>query len=495
MRTKTLSLYLSLLVAGGLFPLSLAPFSLWPIAIFCMAFLFSSIFQQSAKDAFRRSAVFALGMFGTGVSWVFISMYVYGDISALLALVGTFLFCLLNTVVFALPFMLCAIIPKRYSLWLVALPAIWVLSEWCRSWIFTGFPWLYAGYSHTDTWLSGWAPIGGVLLLSYFTALTATALAQVRLHKKIGISAINLSLVAALFLCGLALQKINWTQSSDKSISVALIQPNVDQSDKWSLTMRSKIIQNLVTQTEPHWGTDIIIWPEGAIPVLYTQVSDFLDLIHKRALNNKTALITGLPSNSNPEGPYYNSMLTLGEGSGIYNKTRLVPFGEYVPFEAVIRGLNNFFDLPMSSFSLGNKNQQPLSAAGINISTAICYEIAYPDLVARNTRNTDMILTVSNDAWFGKSIAPFQHMQMARMRAIENAKPVVRGTNNGITAVIDHRGKVTSQLDQFTEGVLRATIVPQIGQSPYTKFSSWPVVIFSLSILVLIIINRLRIKY
>ena len=492
MRTQSLSLYLGLLIAGALFPLSLAPFYLWPMAILTMAVLFFSLYQQPAQQAFKRSAVFGLGMFGTGVSWVFVSMYAYGGISAALAVVGTFLFCLLNTVVFALPFMLCAFIPKRYSLWLLALPSIWVLSEWCRSWIFTGFPWLYAGYGHTDSWLSGWAPIGGVLLLSFFTALAATALAQVRLHKSSSISATVFSLVTVLFLSGLALQKVNWTQPVEQPVSVAMVQPNVDQGDKWSPAMRSQIMQNLVIQTEPYWGADIIVWPEGAIPALYTQVTDFINTMHQRAMIHQTALITGLPSNTNPQGPYYNSMLALGAGNGTYNKTRLVPFGEYVPFEKLIRGLNNFFDLPMSSFSLGDKYQQPLTAAGASISTAICYEIAYPDLVARNTRNTNILLTVSNDAWFGNSIAPFQHMQMARMRAIENAKPVLRGTNNGITALIDHRGNTLNQLDQFTQGVLVETVSPYTGETPFAKWASWPVVIFSLLVAAMLIANQLR---
>lgn len=493
MRTQTLSHYLSLLVAGALFPLSLAPFSFWPIAIISLAVLFYNLLQRSARDAFKRSATFGLGMFGTGVSWVFVSMYVYGDISVFLALIGTFLFCFFNSMFFALPFMLCAFISKRNNLWLVALPAIWVLSEWYRSWLFTGFPWLYAGYSHTDTWLSGWGPVGGVLLLSYFTALVAAALAFIQLQKNLSVSLTTIGLVAALFLSGLSLQKINWTQPAKNPVSVALIQPNVDQSDKWSPGMRSQILQNLISQTQPYWGTDIIVWPEGAIPVLYTQVSDFLNLIHQQALDNKTALITGLPSNSKPEGPYYNSMLALGEGNGIYNKTRLVPFGEYVPFESVIRGLNNFFDLPMSSFSLGNRYQKPLNAAGVNLSTAICYEIAYPDLVARNTRNTNILITVSNDAWFGDSIAPSQHMQMARMRAIENAKPVIRGTNNGITAMIDHRGKVISQLDQFTVGVLTGKVSSHVGETPFSKYASWPIVIFCLIIISMLVIYRLRI--
>lgn len=495
MRTKTLLIYLGLLIAGALFPLSLAPLSYWPIAIISMAALFLTLPQQSAKEAFKRSAIFGLGIFGTGVSWVFVSMYFFGEISFLLALMGTFFFCFSNAVVFAVPFSLCALFPQRNNLWLLALPAIWVLSEWTRSWLLTGFPWLYAGYSHTDTWLSGWAPIGGVFLLSYFTALAATVLAQSLSIKKLPLPLASYTLIAIIFLSGLALQKFHWTEPTGKKISVALIQPNVDQNDKWSISMRNEILQKLLDQTQDYWGSEIIIWPEGAIPSLYTQVTDFLDTAHQQALKNNTALITGLPFNTKPEGPYYNSMMVLGEGQGIYNKTRLVPFGEYVPFETLIRGLNNFFDLPMSSFSLGSEKQKPLIAAGVNISTAICYEIAYPDLVARNTRNTGMLLTVSNDAWFGDSVAPAQHMQMARMRAIENAKPVMRGTNNGITAMVDHRGNITHQLEQFTTAVLTGEISPRNGETPFSKLASWPIVIFSLLIISLLGLNQFRTKF
>ncbi|MFL2531323.1 MAG: hypothetical protein ACJ0QY_02030 [Porticoccaceae bacterium] len=212
MRTKTLLIYLGLLIAGALFPLSLAPLSYWPVAVISMAALFLTLPQQSAKEAFKRSTIFGLGMFGTGVSWVFVSMYFFGDISFLLALMGTFLFCFFNAVVFAVPFSLCTLIPQRNNLWLLALPAIWVLSEWSRSWILTGFPWLYAGYSHTDTWMSGWAPIGGVFLLSYFTALAAMVLAQSRFHKNLPLPLAGYALIAMIFLSGFALQKIHWTQ-------------------------------------------------------------------------------------------------------------------------------------------------------------------------------------------------------------------------------------------------------------------------------------------
>ena len=478
----------ALFIAGALLPLSLAPFSLWPVAMLSIAVLFTLLPNQSPLGAFKRAALFGAGLYLTGASWIYISMYVHGDVSMAFAIFGTLSFCLLVAVVFALPFSLVALIPQSPTVLILAMPAIWVISEWLRSWVLTGFPWLYAGYSHTDTWLNGWAPLGGVLLLSYLTALSGAvvaALFQRRFSPALGLCG---ALIVAAFISGAKLQTVNWTQAVDQQLSVALVQPNVDQKDKWAVPERNKILSQLLQHSEAHWGTDIIVWPEGAIPALYTEAEDFLQVVGERATQQGSALITGIPTNNNPQGLYYNSMLVVGDGSGQYNKTRLVPFGEYVPFQALIRGLNNFFDLPMSSFSLGADNQSPLLVKQQPIATAICYEIAYPDLVARNTRNATMMLTVSNDAWFGDSIAPQQHMQMARMRAIENGKPLLRGTNNGITGLVDHRGKVYRQLEQFRSSVLSGGVTPRVGATPFSRYTSWPIVSFSLIIISLLLI-------
>ena len=492
MPRKQLQLFATLFLAGAVLPLSLAPFALWPLAVISIIPLFFYLQNQPPVQAIKYAAIYGFGLYIAGASWVYISMYVHGDVSMAFAIAGTILFCLFMAILFALPFAFVALIAQTPGHWIIGLPAIWVISEWFRSWIFTGFPWLYAGYSHTDTWLSGWAPIGGVFLLSYFTALCSAVLAQLLQRR----TAINIALTSAAFAVpfasGAYLQTINWTQPVDTQLSVALVQPNVDQKDKWSLPERNKILNGLLSQTEPHWDADIIIWPEGAIPALYDQVEHFLYDLDRRAKQNRTALITGIPTNNNAQRLYYNSMLTVGDGSGQYDKTRLVPFGEYVPFEALIRGLNNFFDLPMSSFSLGAKHQSPLMAKQQKIATAICYEITYPNLVAKNVRNTSVILTVSNDAWFGNSIAPQQHMQMARMRTIENAKPMMRGTNNGITALIDHQGKIYQQLPQFDKGVLSGQITPRTGLTPFNALASWPIVSLSLLSIVMLVFLRIR---
>ena len=480
--------FLLLFSSGALLPLALAPFNFWPIAIPCIAVLFYKLQHQSLKQAIVKASVFGFAMFFAGVSWVYVSIHEHGFIPAPLALLATTLFCLFLALLFALPFALSALIPQRSSSWLLGLPAIWVLSEWFRSWIFTGFPWLYAGYSHTDTWLSGWAPIGGVMWLSFITALAAATLAQIgqtligrKQPIQVGVK-ISCLLLLALTTSGYLLQSVTWTQETGKKLSVVLIQPNTDQNKKWSASERQSILDQLQEQTEPHWGVDLIVWPEAAIPATPKRVSGFLIGMDKAAKVNQTALLTGIPTQDRSSGKYYNSVLALGAASGQYDKTRLVPFGEYVPLEGLLRGLIRFFNLPMSSFSLGAQDQSLLTIAGEPMATAICYEIVYPGLVARISREATLLLTVSNDAWFGDSFAPQQHMQMARMRAIENAKPMLRGTSNGVTAIVDHRGKIEKQLEQFSAGELSGNITPRSGQTFFVKTGSWPVVIMALLI-------------
>ena len=480
--------FLLLFSSGALLPLALAPFNFWPIAIPCIAVLFYKLQHQSLKQAIVKASVFGFAMFFAGVSWVYVSIHEHGFIPAPLALLATTLFCLFLALLFALPFALSALIPQRSSSWLLGLPAIWVLSEWFRSWIFTGFPWLYAGYSHTDTWLSGWAPIGGVMWLSFITALAAATLAQIgqtligrKQPIQVGVK-ISCLLLLALTTSGYLLQSVTWTQETGKKLSVVLIQPNTDQNKKWSASERQSILDQLQEQTEPHWGVDLIVWPEAAIPATPKRVSGFLIGMDKAAKVNQTALLTGIPTQDRSSGKYYNSVLALGAASGQYDKTRLVPFGEYVPLEGLLRGLIRFFNLPMSSFSLGAQDQSLLTIAGEPMATAICYEIVYPGLVARISREATLLLTVSNDAWFGDSFAPQQHMQMARMRAIENAKPMLRGTSNGVTAIVDHRGKIEKQLEQFSAGELSGNITPRSGQTFFVQTGSWPVVIMALLI-------------
>ena len=478
--------FLLLFAAGALFPMALAPLSLWPIATLSIAVLFWQLQHQTMTQAFIKASAFGFGLFFTGASWVYVSIHEHGFILAPLALIATAVFCLFLALLFAAPFILSALIPQTLTSWLIGLPAIWVLGEWVRTWIFTGFPWLFAGYAHTQSWLNGWAPIGGVLLLSLICALSAAVLAQFAQGKMTqrapAVVAVALLLLTA---SGQALQHKTWTVASGQQLSVVLVQPNIDQHEKWGTDSLPAILAQLNEQTAAHWGADLIVWPEAAIPALPHRVEDFLVSLQAKATTTTTTLLTGIPTYDRAQKKYYNSMIALGNSDGAeqYNKTRLVPFGEYVPMESLLRGLITFFDLPMSAFSLGADNQPPFTVQSENISTAICYEVVYPDLVARMSKDASVLLTVSNDSWFGRSLGPQQHMQMAQMRALENAKPMVRGTNNGISALVDHQGRIYQMIEQYAQGELAGTVEPRDGRTPFSITGSWPTVLLTLLIL------------
>lgn len=481
-----------LLIAGAIFPLSLSPVNWWPVGIVSISLLSALLFQQSPKHLFIKACVYGFGLFITGVSWIYISLHEHGYMPVLLAAVATALFCLFLAAFFALPFLLCSLIPQSTTAWILGFPSVWLLSEWLRSWLFTGFPWLFAGYMHTETWLSGWAPIGGVLLLSLFSAFTATFLQQlIRQPKRTLNNALCGSLVISIFLAGYFLRQVTWTEAKNKQLSTVLIQPNIELEIKWSSGKLGEVLEQLAEQTSAYWDTDLIIWPESAIPAIPQQVNSYLNGIHQFALEQEAALLTGIPTFDSATRSYYNSMLALGNAQGQYDKTRLVPFGEYVPMESMLRGLIRFFDLPMSSFSLGAPAQPLLQAKGEKIATAICYEIVYPNLVADIAREASMILTVSNDIWFGNSIGPQQHMQMAQMRALENSKPMIRATNSGISALVDHHGTIYRQIDQFTRAELQGVVTPREGKTPFSQTGSRPIVIFCF-ICCLLLINRAR---
>ena len=484
----------ALLIAGGvIFPLGLAPLKLWPAVIVSMAILFQSLRQPSIKQAFFNSMAYGFGLFIAGASWLYVSIHEYGFIAAPLAVIATTLFCLFLAAIFAAPFTLAAFLPSTPIALMLGLPAIWVLSEWIRTWIFTGFPWLYAGYSHTDTWLNGWAPIGGVLWLSFITALAAVLGMWIVQGMGKRRSAISLcALLVTFTVSGYFLQQVEWTKDRGKPITVAIIQPNIPQNEKWSAQKQRAILNQLAAQTESYWGHDLVIWPEAAVPTIAQRIPQFMQSMKSRSVDSDSILLTGIITYQAEPRRNYSSVLAIGAEQGHYHKTRLVPFGEYVPLESLLRGLIEFFDLPMSSLSVGPPSQVPLSVKEQLIATAICYEVVYPDLVARNSKEATVILTVSNDTWFGESLGPLQHMQMVRMRALENSKPIIRGTNNGISGLVDHQGDVYQRIKQNSITELSGIVQPRAGQTPFSMTGSWPAVLLSLLIVCFLVVNRTK---
>ncbi len=462
---------LAMVLCGIAVTLSFAPFGLWPLSLLAAAILNLALEKSTPRRALALGWAYGAGLFGSGVSWIYVSIHDYGFTSAPLAATSTALFCLFLG---GIP----ALTAWAYCRWLrdgragrvLGFAAIWLLSEWIRVWLLTGFPWLYLGYAYIDTPLAGWAPIGGVFLLSLIVYFSGACIAQALLFRRY----VLLLATMALWGLGYSLQSIEWTEANGRSLKIAAVQANITQDKKWLPENYKPTLKLYDEMTQPLLGKhDVVIWPEAAIPNYYHVAKDYLDMMAAMAEESDTALVTGIPLRT-PEG-VYNALVVLTGGSGIYAKQRLVPFGEYVPLEHWLRGLIRFFNLPMSSFTEGPEKQKPLFIKDHRVAPYICYEVVYPDFLVRQMNNAELLLTVSNDAWFGRSIGPKQHFQMARMRALETGRELIRATGTGTTAVIDARGRVSQRIAPFEKGVLSATVKGRQGSTPFMQLGSWPV--------------------
>ena len=443
------------------------------------------LLKNTSGNLFWCCFWYGMGLFGTGASWVFISIHEHGNASVTLAATLTLLFIMAPAISFALPMSLFRWCNKHSVTAIFVFPCLWVIAEWFRSWLLSGFPWLYFGYGFIDTYLAGWAPVGGVLTISWIGIFCAAALTQATNVQRHSTALIAYStLMAILWIAGWYFSSLPWTSALTQNVSIGIIQPSLPLSVKWDKHKLNDILNLYQRQTRQLLEQDIIVWPESAIPQLQHNVRDFLNGIDTLGQQSQTAIITGIPTQNSENGRYYNSVIALGTAKGTYHKQHLVPFGEYIPLENWLRGTIDFFDLPMSQFSSGPENQPLIKVGALNISSAICYEIVFPELVARSAANAEILLTLSNDSWFGDSLGPKQHLQMARMRALENAKPLIRATNDGLTALIDKHGKITATIPAFQRTVLTGEITPQRGQTPFNRWQSIPIILLSLATLV-----------
>lgn len=468
------------IVAGALITPSLAPFDLWPLGLLSLGLLRWLLDDASPGGGFVRGWCYGLGLFGTGTSWVYVSIHVYGYAPIPLAVFLTALFSA-GLALFT------AVIAWAYVRWVrdlalgrsLGFAAVLTLGEWWRTWFLTGFPWLFPGYAHIYSPLAGWAPVVGIYGIDFILALTAALLVEQFQQRRI--PRWGLVALAIGWAGGGLLGVVSWVEPADREpLKIAMVQANIPQAQKWLPEQFQPTLALYQRMDEPLWAdNDIVIWPEAAVPGFYFQAETFLDAMAQRASDSDTTLLTGILSIDRGVEPpvIYNSVMALGEGSGIYHKRRLVPFGEYVPLEAWLRGLIAFFDLPMSNLHPGPADQQGLTSGDLLLAPFICYEVVYPDLVASWTPEADLLLTISNDAWFGTSIGPLQHLQMAQMRALENGRYLLRSTGSGVTAIVDHHGNLTVVGEQFSRQVITGTAQVMTGTTPFAATGSWPILL------------------
>jgi apolipoprotein N-acyltransferase len=482
---------LAAVAAGLALPFAFAPWSWWPLAFLCPAALFLSWRGAGPGRAAGRGFMFGFAAFLTGTWWTYISVHEFGQAPAALAGFLTLgLAAIMGGYYALLGYLAGRWMPAEGALrWLVALPAAWTAIEWLRGWFLSGFPWLSLGYSQTDSVLGPLAPVVGVYGLGWVCALVGGAIAAVLVA---GLVARALA-VAALFVvfasAGMAGQA-TWTEPAGPSIRAVMVQGAVGQEDKWLEAALEPTRQLYLGLTRPYWGADLIIWPEAAIPALLHDEMDFIELLDAEARAAGSELLLGILELDPASGQYHNILVSLGGEPEIYRKRQLVPFGEYFPVPAFVRRWMRLMNLPYTDFAPGRADPPPMAVAGANLAPTICYEDAFGAQQRVFFPAATLLVNVSNDAWFGDTRAPHQHLQIARMRAMETGRWMLRATNNGVSAVIDPQGRVTQRSRQFVPEVITADVTPMEGMTPWLRFGDGPLAGLAFGLVLLAALRR-----
>ena len=481
------------LLLGAASVAAFAPLGGFPVAWIAFGGLYALLCPLAERRGFAGEAaltgwLFGLGAFLAGVSWIFVSLSTFGGMSAPIAAVATLVFCAAMALYPALAAALFArLAPPAPCRRGFIFAALWTLAEWLRGWLFTGFPWLSAGYSQTPpSPLAGFAPLVGVYGVSFLTALIGALLAEITSRgRRNRARLLTGCALAAIVLAGIALTGHGWTRPQGEALRVAVLQGNIAQDDKWR---PDKLAESLhayysLMREAP---APLTVLPEAALPMFLSDVpEDYLDALGQLAARQNGDLVFGVVTGD--WSRYANSAVSLGaSGRQRYDKVHLVPFGEFTP-----RGFAWFMDMlriPMSAFTPGEEKQAPLVVGGQKIAVSICYEDAFGAAITRALPEATLLLNLSNMAWFGDSLAPAQHLQIARMRALETGRMALTATNTGMTAIIGADGMVQARLPPYTRAALTGEVRAYAGSTPYVRWGDRATV--AVSLLLLIFVRR-----
>ena len=437
--------------------------------------------QDTPKQGFIHGWLFGFAMFGSGLSWIHVSVSIYGNINIVPAIAITLALAAILAIYPAITGAIAAsgknISPTQRQL--ILIPSLWVLAEWLRARCLSGFSWLTPGYSQVDSPLSSLMPLGGTLLVLAALTITAGLLVLTIQNKKPH----NIACIMIIWIGAMALTPLQWTKAEGQPQKTALVQGAIKQELKWrpEYLEHTKQLYNKITT--PLWNTtDLVVWPEAVIPAFYHQVQPYLEDINRKREN--TSLLLGIPTYNKKTDKFHNSVITLQaqelpEPGQVYHKRHLVPFGEYVPLQKLLTPILKKLNIPYSEFSGGNGTTllpSPAGSAGI----MVCYEIIFAHTVLDKLPQAKILINVSNDAWFGDSTGPHQHLQIARTRAKETGRYILRATNNGISAIINPQGKILARSQQFKAEAIQHEVTAMTGSTPYTVLGDTPIAILAL---------------
>jgi apolipoprotein N-acyltransferase len=488
------ALRLAVFLLGAATVVGFAPFEFSAVPVLTLAILFASWRRApSPRVAAWLGFAFGLGLFGAGASWVYIALAMFGGMAGALAALATAIFCAYLALFPAFVGWVAARAartdaPER----LAVAAALWALSEWLRSWLFTGFPWLAVGYAQTHAPLAGYAPLGGVFLVSLAIAATAALVAgtgEALLRRRYRFAVAAAAVLALVWIGGIGLRSIEWSRPRGDAITVSLVQGNIEQDVKFEAKYREQtlaIYADLVAQAKGR----LIVLPESALPMFADEVPvEYVARLRGAAQARGGDLLVGLfffepRAAGEDDDHYFNSVVSLGAAPiQVYRKRHLVPFGETIPAKPLVGWfIRSVLHIPLADQTPGPANQAPFEVAGERAAVNICYEDAFGAELIGSLPEATLLINVTNDAWYGRSLAAEQHDQIAAMRALESARPMLRATNTGITSIIDHRGNELARLPWFTRGVLEGAIAGRTGTTPYVRFGDALVVSLALAL-------------
>ena len=475
---------LLLFVWGALTMLSFAPVGWYLLAPVSLLAFIHVCFSNRPRRAAMYGFWYGSGLFLTGTYWLYTSIHVFGQAPLWVAVIIMLCLVFIMGLYYAANGWLISRLAAGHVvslLWIV--PAVWVASEWLRGWFMSGFPWMTLGYGQIDSVLAGVAPVAGVYGVSLALLISATGL-YVTFATRSMVRAAALTLFVAPWIVGAALQQLVWTGNSVETLNAAIVQGGISQDRKWQRDQFAPTLQLYRDSIAAHPNADLIVWPEVALPTTIGSIEPYLELLEEELAASGKTLLLGILERTEPETIYNSVLLLDGHSRQIYRKRHLVPFGEYFPVPDFIRNVMRMMSLPSSDLAAGDAVQPLLkTASGLNLAVAICYEDAYGAEQLYALPDAGLLINVSNDAWFGDSIAPHQHLEIARMRAVEAARFVVRSTNNGVSAFIDPRGQVIDSGPQFEYVAMSRDVTAFDGATPYARIGNWPIVVLCLAII------------
>ncbi|MEO1037530.1 MAG: apolipoprotein N-acyltransferase [Pseudomonadota bacterium] len=479
------------ILAGFVLPLAFAPFNFWWLAPLVVAWSTMLWTPLSSRDAFRAGFAFGFAAFLFGTYWIYNAVAVFGGAPLWLAIVLMLGLVLIMALYYGLIALGIARLRPTVPVWAApfAIASLWVLAEWCRGWILSGFPWLSLGYSQLSSPFAGFAPLVGVYGVSAAVVVVGVALLAVPMRPRATAAFATVTIVVVIVGGWLASLR-EWSEPSGERVRVALVQGAITQDRKWLPESFEPTLRLYRDLTLRNTAADVVVWPEVALPARRQNLGPYLANLDVQLRRTNTALAYGIIDYDAAAERYYNALVALGEGSGNYRKHHLVPFGEYFPVPPFIREWMKMMSLPYADMSAGPASQAPLILSGRPVAVSICYEDAFATEQHHMFPDAEYIVNVTNDAWFGETIAPYHHLDIARFRSLESGRAQLRVANTGVTAIIGPDGALVAELGLFEQGVLDGSIEPRRGNTPYLVVGNWPIIVAAALLLAVLIARR-----